>query len=311
VEAVPLLVLLGPTAVGKTAVGIALAKHLDAEIVSVDSRQIYREMDIGTAKPTPEERRAVPHHLLDVVFPDEPFAAADFQRLADAAIADIRRRGKVPLLVGGAGLYFRALVDGLFEGPPADPQIRARLNALADEEGNAALHARLAAVDPEAAARIHPNDRMRLVRALEVYEQTGTPISRLQTQWTPSSPRHPFIAFCLRRPRDELNRRANARVKQMLQQGLLDEVRRLRERYPPHLKAFRGFGYRELWDFLDGKHSYEKAIELLKRHTHQYAKRQMTWFRADRRLVGLDLAPDESPDAVAERILRTLPFPNR
>lgn len=300
----PLWAILGPTAVGKTAVGIELALRCGAEIVSVDSRQIYREMDIGTAKPTPEERLHVPHHVVDVVFPDEPFTASDFQRLADAAIAAIRRRGKIPLLVGGAGLYFRALVDGLFEGPSADPEVRARLNAEADAEGTLVLHRRLSALDPEAASRIHPNDRMRLVRALEVYEQTGQPISRLQSQWRRSEPRYPFVAFCLWRPREELNRRANARVKAMLALGLVDEVRRLREKYPPHLKAFQGFGYRELWDYLDGKHSFEKAVELLKRHTHRYAKRQMTWFRSDRRLKWIVIAPEESPEEVARRILR-------
>lgn len=298
-----LWVVLGPTAVGKTAVGIELALRCNAEIISVDSRQIYREMDIGTAKPTSEERARVPHHIVDVVSPDESFTASDFQRLADAAIAEIRERGKIPLLVGGAGLYFRALVDGLFEGPPADPEVRARLSAEAEAEGTLVLHRRLSVLDPEAASRIHPNDRMRLIRALEVYEQTGKPISQLQSQWKRSEPRYPFIAFCLRRSREELHRRANARVKTMLALGLVDEVRRLREKYPPHLKAFQGFGYRELWGYLDGKHSFEKAIELLKRHTHQYAKRQMTWFRSDRRLKWVDIVPQESPEEVARRIL--------
>jgi tRNA dimethylallyltransferase len=307
VEPFPLLAILGPTAVGKTAVGIRVALALGGEIVSVDSRQIYREMDIGTAKPTPEERGAVPHHVVDVVYPDEAFAASDFQRLADAAISDVRSRGGLPVLVGGAGLYFRALVDGLFEGPAADAAVRARLNAEADERGNEALHERLAAVDPEAASRIHRNDRMRLVRALEVYERTGEPISRLQSQWRQAQPRHPFVSFCLRRTRDELNRRANARVKQMLALGLMDEVQRLRAKYSPDLKAFQGFGYRELWDYLDGRHDFEKAVELLKRHTHQYAKRQLTWFRSDRRMNWLDIAPDESPQSVADRILNALP----
>ncbi|GIX06270.1 MAG: tRNA dimethylallyltransferase [Candidatus Poribacteria bacterium] len=298
-----MLAVLGPTASGKTEVGIRLAQRLGGEIVSVDSRQIYREMDIGTAKPTPEEQAQARHHCIDLVYPDEVFSVADFQRAADAAIAAIRSRGGLPILVGGAGLYFRGLVDGLFEGPSADPELRERLHREAEELGDEALHRRLRQIDPEAAHRIHPRDRIRVVRALEVYELTGKPISELQRQWKEGSPRYRLVAFGLRRPREVLNRRANARIKRMLEMGLLDEVAALREKYPFELPAFQGFGYRELWLYLDGKLSFEKAIELLKRNTHRYAKRQMTWFRADRRIHWIDVGEEEPAESVADRIL--------
>ncbi|MDE0017216.1 MAG: tRNA (adenosine(37)-N6)-dimethylallyltransferase MiaA, partial [Candidatus Poribacteria bacterium] len=196
-----LICLLGPTAVGKTEIAIHLAQHLNAEIVSVDSRQIYRQMDIGTAKPTPEEQKTARHHLIDCVDISQPFSVADYQSLADAAIADIQDRGKRVLLVGGAGLYFRAIVDGLFEGPGADPALREQLEREAAQYGVEVLHNRLRACDPESAERIHPNNVLRVIRALEVYELTGTPMSELQQQWHPEKQRYPFIAFCLTMPR--------------------------------------------------------------------------------------------------------------
>ncbi|MDE0020012.1 MAG: tRNA (adenosine(37)-N6)-dimethylallyltransferase MiaA [Candidatus Poribacteria bacterium] len=294
---------LGPTAAGKTAVGIRLAQTLDGEIVSVDSRQIYRELDIGTAKPTAAERAAARHHLIDVVSPAQKYSAALFQKEADAAIAEIRSRGKLPILVGGAGLYYRALVDGLFEGPSADTEARRRLEAEADARGNERLMERLYKVDREAAERIHPNDRMRLIRALEVYELTGRPISELRREWRGKPPRYEASAVALRRPREQLNRRINARVKRMLADGLLEETQALRATYARSDPAFNGFGYAELWDYLDGKHTFEKALELLKRNTRRYAKRQMTWFRADLRIQWIDLSEDASAESAAEAAL--------
>ena len=179
----PLICIVGPTAVGKTEIAIQLAQHLDAEIVSLDSRQIYRGMDIGTAKPTPEQQRAVPHHLIDCVDVDQTFSVAEYQRLADTAIAEIRERGKRTMTVGGAGLYFRGIIDGLFDGPGADAEIRAKLQREVDEHGNVALHERLRRCDPETANRVHPNNLVRVIRALEIYELTGKPISSLQQQW--------------------------------------------------------------------------------------------------------------------------------
>ena len=298
--------IVGPTAVGKTSVAIRVAETLGREIVSVDSRQIYRELDIGTAKPTVEERAQVRHHAIDVADPTERFSAATFQRVADAAFADIRGSGSEPLLVGGAGLYLRAVLDGLFEGPPAQPDVRARLRREAERDGNEALHLRLAAVDPAAAHRIHRNDLLRLVRALEVYEVTGQPISDLQTQWENDATRNDATIVGLRRPRETLNRRANARIRSMMAAGFLDEVRGLRERYERGAPAFNGFGYTELWDHLEGVHTEEKALELLRRNTHRYAKRQLTWFRSDQRVRWVDIADDADTDDIATAVVGLL-----
>ena len=280
-----LLCLLGPTAVGKTEIAIQLARRLNAEIVSVDSRQIYRQMDIGTAKPTPEEQKTARHHLIDCVDISQPFSVADYQSLADAAIADIQDRGKRVLLVGGAGLYFRSIVDGLFEGPGADPSLRERLEAEATQHGADVLHNRLRACDPASAERIHPNNIVRVIRALEVYELTGTPMSELQQQWHPEKQRYPFIAFCLTMPRALLYRRIEQRVDVMLANGLIAEVESLLAAgYARGTAALRSFGYRELIAYLDGECTYLEAIEQLKQNTRRFAKRQLTWFRKDTRI---------------------------
>ena len=293
-----LLCLLGPTAVGKTEIAIQLAQRLDAEIVSVDSRQIYRQMDIGTAKPTPEERQSARHHLIDCVDISQRFSVADYQSLADAAIADIQNRGKRVLLVGGAGLYFRAVVDGLFEGPGADPALRKRLEREAAQFGVDALHKRLQTCDPESAERIHPNNLVRVIRALEVYELTGTPMSELQQQWHPEKQRYPFIAFGLTMPRALLYRRIEQRVDVMLANGLITEVELLlREGYARDSIALQSFGYRELIAYLDGDCTYMEAISQLKQNTRRFAKRQLTWFRKDTRIEWLDR--ESTPDIVA------------
>ncbi len=284
-----LLCLLGPTAVGKTEIAIQLAQRLNAEIVSVDSRQIYRQMDIGTAKPTLEEQRAARHHLIDCVDISQPFSVADYQSLADAAIADIRNRGKRVLLVGGAGLYFRAIVDGLFEGPGANPALRKRLEAEAAQNGVDTLHKRLQTCDPESADRIHPNNLVRVIRALEVYELTGTPMSELQQQWHPEKQRYPFIAFGLAMPRALLYCRIEQRVDVMLANGLIAEVESLLAAgYARDSVALQSFGYRELIAYLDGDCTYLEAISQLKQNTRRFAKRQLTWFRKDTRIEWLD-----------------------
>lgn len=284
-----LLCLLGPTAVGKTEIAIQLAQRLNAEIVSVDSRQIYRQMDIGTAKPTPEEQQAARHHLIDCVDISQPFSVADYQSLADAAIADIRNRGKWVLLVGGAGLYFRAIVDGLFEGPGANPALRKRLEAEAAQNGVDTLHKRLQTCDPESADRIHPNNLVRVIRALEVYELTGTPMSELQQQWHPEKQRYPFIAFGLTMPRALLYHRIEQRVDVMLANGLIAEVESLLAAgYARDSVALQSFGYRELIAYLDGDCTYLEAISQLKQNTRRFAKRQLTWFRKDTRIEWLD-----------------------
>ena len=293
-----LICLLGPTAVGKTEIAIQLAQHLNAEIISVDSRQIYRQMDIGTAKPTPEEQQAARHHLIDCVDISQPISVADYQSLADTAIADIQDRGKRVLLVGGAGLYFRAVVDGLFEGPGADPSLRKRLEAEASQHGVDALHNRLRACDPESADRIHPNNVVRVIRALEVYELTGTPMSQLQQQWHPEKQRYPFIAFGIMMPRALLYRRIEQRVDVMLANGLIAEVESLLAAgYARDSVALQSFGYRELIAYLDGNCTYMEAVSQLKRNTRRFAKRQLTWFRKDTRIEWLDR--ESTPDIVA------------
>ncbi len=284
-----LICLLGPTAVGKTEIAIEVAQRLNAEIISVDSRQIYRQMDIGTAKPTPEEQQAARHHLIDCVDVSQPFSVADYQRLADAAITDIRNRGKHVLLVGGAGLYFRAVVDGLFEGPGANLALRERLAQEAAQHGVDVLHERLRACDPVSADRIHPNNLVRVVRALEVYELTGTPMSELQQQWHPEKQRYPFIAFCLTMPRARLYCRIEQRVDVMLANGLIAEVEALLAAgYSRDTVALQSFGYRELIAYLDRECTYVEAISQLKQNTRRFAKRQLTWFRKDTRLEWID-----------------------
>ena len=292
-----LICLLGPTAVGKTEIAIQLAHRLDAEIISVDSRQIYRRMDIGTAKPTLEEQQQARHHLIDCADISQPFSVADYQSLADAAITDIQSRGKRVLLVGGAGLYFRAVVDGLFEGPGADPVLRERLEGEAAQHGADVLHEQLRACDPASADRIHPNNIVRVIRALEVYELTGTPMSEHQQQWHPEKQRYPFIAFCLTMPRARLYRRIEQRVDVMLANGLVTEVGSLLGAgYARDTVALQSFGYRELIAYLDGKCTYVEAITQLKQNTRRFAKRQLTWFRKDTRLEWIDR--ESTPDVV-------------
>ena len=280
-----LLCLLGPTASGKTEVAILLAQRLNAEIISVDSRQIYRQMDIGTAKPKLEEQQAARHHLIDCVDITQPFSVADYQSFADAAITDIQNRGKQVLLVGGAGLYFRAIVDGLFEGPAADPSLRKQFEQEVSEQGVDVLHNRLRACDPESAERIHPNNIIRVIRALEVYELTGIPMSEHQHQWQPENQRYPFIAFGLKMSRELLYRRIEQRVDIMLANGLIAEVESLLVAgYSRDIFALQSFGYKELIAYLDGRCTYVEAVEQLKQNTRRFAKRQMTWFRKDTRI---------------------------
>ena len=304
----PLICIVGPTAVGKTEIAIQLAQHLDAEIVSLDSRQIYRGMDIGTAKPIPEQQRAVPHHLIDCVDVDQTFSVAEYQRLADTAIAEIRERGKRTMAVGGAGLYFRGIIDGLFDGPGADPEIRAKLQREADEHGNVALHERLRRCDPETANRVHPNNLVRVIRALEIYELTGKPISSLQQQWKMNEPRYPFRAFGLNMPRETLYQRIEERVNRMVEAGLIEEVKGLLDQgCPRNCVAMQSFGYKELIDYLDGKRTLDEAISLLKQNTRRFAKRQLTWFRNDPRIEWLDTSQFSSIDGIVDNLLAKNP----
>ena len=300
----PLICIVGPTAVGKTEIAIQVAQRLDAEIVSLDSRQIYRGMDIGTAKPTLDQRGTVPHHLIDCVEIDQPFSVAEYQRLADVAITEIHRRGKRTMTVGGAGLYFRSIIDGLFDGPGADAEIRAKLQREADEHGNAALHERLRQCDPEAADRVHPNNLVRVIRALEIYELTGKPISTLQGQWKKNEPRYPFRAFGLNMAREMLYRRIEDRVDRMVEAGLIEEVKWLLDQgYPRNCVAMQSFGYKELIEYLDGNRTLDAGIALLKQNTRRFAKRQLTWFRNDPRIEWIDISEFPSMEGIVDNLL--------
>jgi tRNA dimethylallyltransferase len=302
--AIRITFILGCTGCGKGALGRELARGLDAEIISTDSMKIYRRMDIGTAKPDPAVRAEIPHHLIDVVEPSADFSVAQFLEQAEAAAADIHARRRPALCVGGTALYIQSLAAGLFEGPSADAELRRRLRERADQEGAAALHAELARVDPAAAERIHPNDLRRIVRALEVFAQTGTPISALQTQWGQSRPDFDCRFIGLRRTREEQGRRINARVRRMIDQGLVEEVRALlAEPRPLSRTARKAVGYAEIIEHLAHGLPLEDAVEKIKINTRRLAKAQRTWFR--RLPVGdwIDLGPDDTAEAVARRLL--------
>jgi tRNA dimethylallyltransferase len=274
----PLLVIVGPTASGKTALGIRLAKRFGGEIISGDSMQVYRGMDIGTAKATPEERREIPHHLIDIVDPDVPFSVSEFKRLAREKIEEIHRRGKLPIIVGGTGLYIEAVThDYLMPHVPENPVLREELRELALREGNEALHLRLREVDPDTADKLHPNDVKRMIRALEVYHGTGQPFSKLAGKG--ESPYDAlWIGLTLRR--DLLYDRINRRVDRMIEDGLVEEVKRLvLKGYHRGLTSMQGIGYKEIIRFLEGEISLEEAVHLIKKGTRKYAKRQFSWFR--------------------------------
>ena len=277
-----LVILSGPTCVGKTDVAIALAEPLGAEIISADAMQVYRYMDIGTAKPTEQQRARARHHLIDVVNPDEPFSAALFKTMADAVIRELHQKGRPIFVVGGTGLYIKALTRGLFEGQEQDGLIRKRLKHEAETLGLDALCQRLQEVDPAAAARIHPNDTYRIIRALEVHQATGQPISYHQRVHAFRDFRYRTLKIGLTPDRNILYDRINRRVDLMLASGLLEEVKWLLDQgYPSTLKSMRSIGYRHMADYLEGRTPWDECIRLFKRDTRRYAKRQLTWFRAD------------------------------
>jgi tRNA dimethylallyltransferase len=295
--------LTGPTAAGKTAIGVALARRLGAEVVAVDSMTLYRGMDIGTAKPTAAERAGVPHHLIDVLDPWEAASVADYRGWALRVVEDLETAGRRALFVGGTALYLKALLRGLFEGPGADPVFRASIEAEADRLGDPAIHARLASLDPATANRLHPNDRRRVVRALEVIEATGRPLSELQAEHDRPAPASTRV-FALARPRIELMSRIDRRVEAMFAGGLIDEVRALRANDPPlGPVAAQGVGYREVLDLLEGRATLAQAIERTQARTRQFAKRQATWFRGLVEVEAWPVGEDETPEAIADRLL--------
>jgi tRNA dimethylallyltransferase len=301
--------ILGCTACGKGSVGREIARRVGAEIVSVDSMKIYRRMDIGTAKPSAEVRAALPHHCLDIVEPSESFNVARYVEYADRAVADIRAASHVPLAVGGTSLYIKALAEGLFDGPAADPDVRRQLLARAESEGLPALHAELAWKDPQAAQRIHPNDAKRIIRALEVHLATGLQISELQHQWDTGPCRYDCVMIGLRREKEDLHRRINLRVKKMVDAGLRDEAAGLlAEPAPISPQAAQAVGYAEMFDHLRGRCSLEDAIEAIKINTRKLAKKQRTWHRRWTTVQWIDCRPDDTAEDTAHQILERIRF---
>jgi tRNA dimethylallyltransferase len=274
-----LVALVGPTASGKSALALRLAEETGAEIVSCDSLQVYRGLDIGSAKPTVEERRRVRHHLVDVVDPDQEFSAADYARLARAALADIHARGRVAVVAGGTGLYLRALVRGLFAGPSRDAEFRRRLEALAERFGDGKLHHLLARVDPASAARLEPRDRVRVVRALEVFRASGRPLTEHHRAGSDALEGFAVLTLGLAPDRERLREAVERRTHQMMASGLVAEVRGLLERYPAGLRPLQAIGYRQAVAVVQGRLPEDAALRDIVKETMRYAKRQMTWFR--------------------------------
>jgi tRNA dimethylallyltransferase len=300
-DEIKLVVIVGPTAVGKTALSIDLAKRFDGEVVSADSRQIYRHMDIGTAKATPQQRAAVPHHLLDVVEPDQKLTLAHYKRLASEAIRDIWERGRLPMLVGGTGLYVRALLEGwtIPEVPP-NRELRRRLRERAERLGPEALHQRLQEVDPESAESIHPNNVRRVIRALEVYEETGTPISKLQEKEPPD---YDLFKIGLTMPRPALYERIDARVDRMIEEGLVQEVEDLLERgYDFELPSMSAVGYPEIGRYLRDEVTLDEAVESIKTRTHRIVRQQYNWFKLSDPTIHWFDAQDVPIETIAEKV---------
>jgi tRNA dimethylallyltransferase len=277
-----IVIVLGPTAVGKTELALAVAQRVNAEIVNADSQQVYRYLDIGTGKPSKPERERVRHHLIDVVNPDEDFNAAQYRQLAAASIDEIHKRGAKVLVSGGTGLYLKALTGGLFSGPSQDTELRANLEREIAQIGLAALYDRLIAIDPGANTKIHPNDRQRIIRALEVYQSTGRPLSEWQNEHRFQEEAFQVLKIGLARARAELYDLINRRSESMIRAGLLDEVRGLMERgYELDLKPLRSVGYRQMGKVIEGIKGLPEAIAEMKQETRRLAKRQLTWFRSD------------------------------
>ena len=305
--AIPILVIVGPTGSGKTDTAVLAAKALGGEVITADSMQVYRGMDIGTAKPTPEERQGVPHPLIDVADPDAEFSVAEYVALADRVIAGIVARERVPIVSGGTGFYVNALIDRWeFPPQPADFALRERLKEVTEREGVEALHDRLRAIDPVSADRLHPNDVKRVIRALEVYELTGRPVSSYEYKPGEGARPGPYRAlmYGLTLPREVLNERLEKRVHAQLAAGLLEEVRRLYEGgYGPDLPAMKGITYRQLVGYLRGEYDFDTAVELMVRDNRRYAKRQYTWFKADPRIRWIDILAAGGATAAAEIIV--------
>jgi tRNA dimethylallyltransferase len=300
------ILILGVTASGKGTLAFELARSLGAHLISIDSMKVYRRMDIGTAKPPADKRNQIPWYLIDVVEPHESFSVDRFLDLTHQAIHDITAAGKPIVAVGGTAMYIKALLYGLFDGPGTDPAIRDRLRAEIAQVGLTALHRRLAQIDPQAAQRIHPNDEKRIIRALEVHELSGRPISALQKQWDRSDPSD-WTVIGIRRPKELESKRINLRVKRMIDQGLIEEVRSLLAEPKPMSKQARAaIGYAEIIEHLEGKMTLEDTIELIKINTRRLAKAQRTWFKTFRQIRWIDVEEDTPLETVLQQTLSFL-----
>lgn len=301
----PLIILTGPTAVGKTALSVRLAKAIGGEIISADSMQVYRRMDIGSAKITKEEMMGIPHHLIDVLEPDEEFNVTVFQKLAKAAVEEIYSRGNIPIVAGGTGFYIQALLNDIdFTENGEDTSIRDELEALAKEKGAEYLHGMLNAIDPDSAKQIHANNIKRVIRAIEYYRQTGERISEHNKREREKESPYDFLYYVVNTDRDILYQRIDQRVDQMLKHGLVQEVQELRDSgCTRSMVSMQGLGYKEILDYLQGECTLSEAVYLLKRDTRHFAKRQITWFKREREVKWLNL-PDFNNDL--DKVLETM-----
>ncbi|UCH92066.1 MAG: tRNA (adenosine(37)-N6)-dimethylallyltransferase MiaA [Nitrospirota bacterium] len=303
----PLVAIVGPTAIGKSRIGIEIAKVLHTEILTADSCQVYRGMDIGTDKPTLPERQGIPHRLIDLVPPDQSFNVGDFRRHALQEISRLHSVGFLPLIVGGTGLYIRSLLRGLCPGPPANWPLRKALTQEATKRGWPFLHEKLQQVDPDLARRLHPNDQPKVLRALEVYQTLGIPFSKVQQQHQFQETPYPYLLIGLTMERQTLYRRIETRVDWEIEKGLVQETQQLMQRgYSRNLGSMKGLGYRQFSGYLAREYSYEEAVRLLKRDTRHFAKRQMTWFRKEPGIHWITLEESDIPERAATRVLKTI-----
>ena len=296
-----IIFLVGPTAVGKTAVSIKLAKEIYAEIISCDSMQVYKGMDIISQKPTSLKQKQVPHHMIDIISPSQNFNVADYRKMALKIIKNIHKKDKAPLLVGGSALYMKVLIDGLFPSPKPDLRLRKRLKKEAEFKEKEYLYKRLKRIDPETAGMLHPNDTRRIIRALEVYFKTGIPMSELKKKTKGLKKNYNIKIFCLNRPREKLYDRINKRIDRMFKQGIIGECKRLKNKRLS-LSASQILGCKEIFAYLDKKCTKQEAKQILKRNTRRFAKRQLSWFRNEPGISWIDINNNEGPKEIAERI---------
>lgn len=303
----PVIAIVGPTAIGKSRIGIQVAKQLQTEILTADSRQVFREMDIGTDKPSLSEREGVPHRLIDLVNPDQPFNTGDFRQAAIAEISRLHQSGHIPLVIGGTGLYIRTLLRGLCPGPPADWCLRQQMTEEAKLHGPQYLFNQLQRVDPAMAQRLHPNDQPKIQRALEVYAILGKPFSQIQAEHQFVDDTYPYLLIGLTMDRPTLYQRIDTRVELEIDKGLIQETRQLLNRgYSRDLGSMKGLGYKQFSGYLAGDYSYEEAVRILKRDTRRFAKRQMTWFAKEPGIHWLPIEPSDIPDRAASLIINQI-----